>query len=234
MIKSTLKLTHQHLGAVLKSGWLSMLAGTVILEIPVQGFYIYKRTIESELGPGGAAETIRIINTASILLIETFISAYIMFSAAIFADSSYKNTPTNFLEVTKKNLIPLTIESLRALGKTILGFVLFIIPGLYFYVRYSQVPFVVIFSDAYKAGKADALKLSSYLTQGKGVLVTMFLLLTGTFSFYLSVLKDSNPLLDSPLVFGVCFLVNFLVQVYIAIASYFLYHLLMEDKKGSI
>lgn len=231
MIKSALELTHKHLGPILKRGWLTMLIGTLILEIPVQGFHQYKRSMEAALGSGGVEETIRIINTVSILIFEFLVTTYIMFCAAVYAESSYRKCSPNLFETTKKKALPLAVESLRALGKTILGFVLFIIPGIYFYVRYSQVPYVVLFSDAYKSGKADALKLSNYLTQGRGFLVSLFLLVTGTISLYLSVFKDSNPPLESPLVFGVCFLANFLVQVYIAIASYFLYELLMEEKK---
>lgn len=231
MIKTALELTHKHLKVVLKQGWFTLLVGAFILEIPVQGFYIYKRAMEAMIEPGGAAETIRIINTVSILMLETLISAFVMFCASVYAHSSYRQRSADIWEITKSTAIPLTVESLRALGKTILGFVLFIIPGFYFYVRYSQVPFVVLFSDAYKSGKADALKLSNYLTHGKGILVSLFLLVTGTIGLYLSVFKDSNPPLEEPFVFGVCFLINLLVQVYIAVASYFLYELLMEEKK---
>lgn len=234
MIQKILRSTHKYVIPVLKSGWLPILAGAFLLEIPVQGFRMYQKSVEIMIGPTGMGETLRIMNEVFILLFEALISAYIMFCVSVKTDGLFKNKKADLIDVTKETAIPLTVESLRALGKTILGLVLFIIPGLYFYVRYSQVPYVVMFSDAYKSGKADALKLSNFLTVGKGFMVSMFLVGTGIISLYISVFKSSYPPIESPLIFGVCFLVNFLVQVYISVASYFLYDLLMEDKKGSI
>lgn len=58
------------------------------------------------------------------------------------------------------------IESLRTVIRCLIGFLCFVVPGIYLTVRYLFVPFIVMGSGAYKAGKRDALKTSWKLTQG--------------------------------------------------------------------
>ncbi len=235
MIKQLFELTFKHYIPVLKRGGWTLLLGTFILEIPIQAMQEYQRAVEASLlGMGGAVDTARLVNQVTLLLLETLVTAYILFCASIYTHSIYRNKATELLKVTKETAVPLTVESLRALGKTILGLVLFVLPGFYFYIRLSQVPFVVLFTNAYKSGKADALKMSNFLVMGNGVLVTLFLIITSAINLYVSVLKDSHPPMESPAVFGVCFLFNFLVQVFFCVASYFLFELLLISKKDSL
>lgn len=237
MIFQTLALTNKNFFAILKKGWWVLFIGALVLEIPVQYLHQYQRSVEGsmmELGPG-AVDSLRLINQMMILMVEGLITAFILFCGAVYSHAVYKNNAdAQLLEITKSTAVPLTVESLRALGKTILGLVLFIIPGLYFYVRYSQVPFVVMFSNAYKSGKADALKMSNYLVAGNTLKVTVFLIVTGACSLYLSVLKDSHPPSETPLLFGICFFLSFLVQVYFCVASYFLFDRIFESKKNTL
>ncbi len=237
MIREILELTHRYLVPVLKKGWWVLFGGALILELPIQYLHQYQRTIQDTMeavGPG-AADTMRIMNQMFVLVFEGVVTAYILFCTAVYTDTVYKKRASaNLGHITKVTAVPLTIESLRALGKTILGLVLFIVPGLYYYIRYSQVPFVVMFSNAYKTGKADALKMSNYLVAGNAIKVTLFLIVTGAGSLYLSVLKDSNPPTDSPLLFGICFFVSFLVQIYFCVASYFLFERLIASKMDTL
>jgi len=55
----------------------------------------------------------------------------------------------------------LLIENLRAWGSTFLWSLLLILPGLYKWLSYSLVPYVVLFSKKYSEGQADALELST-------------------------------------------------------------------------
>ncbi len=55
----------------------------------------------------------------------------------------------------------LLIENLRAWGSTFLWSLLLILPGLYKWLSYSLVPYVVLFSKKYSEGQVDALEFSN-------------------------------------------------------------------------
>ncbi len=126
---------------------------------------------------------------------------------------------------------PLTVESMRALGKVLLWSFL-IIPGLQWYVRYFLVPLVVLLEPEFKKGKIDALKLSEFLTQGFAWKVAGFILMTmlvSTLRF-----QDIFNIGTNPIAVILLYLAWATVQLYASLMCYFLYQYLYEIKKDSI
>lgn len=70
----------------------------------------------------------------------------------------------------------LLIENLRAWGSTFLWSLLLILPGLYKWLSYSLVPYVVLFSKKYSEGQVDALEFSTVVFK-KCWLKVLFLVL---------------------------------------------------------
>jgi hypothetical protein len=82
----------------------------------------------------------------------------------LFALSSHQ-TKISLGEFYKKYLNQIYIETLRSWGKTLLWSLLFILPGIWKYIEYSLVPFVVTDSPPYDEGKEDALKRSAQIVR---------------------------------------------------------------------
>lgn len=70
----------------------------------------------------------------------------------------------------------MSIEILRSWGKTILWTLLFILPGLWKYVEYTMIPFVVTMSKKYDRGDEDALQSSTRLVRSHLLKVSAILL----------------------------------------------------------
>jgi hypothetical protein len=80
-------------------------------------------------------------------------------------------------QVLKRLVAPLTIETLRALARILLWACLFIVPGMYWYLRYQFVSYVVLFDPSYAQGKVDALIESGRVADGvKRYLLLLFLI----------------------------------------------------------
>lgn len=87
----------------------------------------------------------------------------LLFVMLIFASFMQKPSPGFMIQ---NNFKLVSIEFLRTVLRTLVGFVCFIIPGIYLTVRYIFVPFVVMGSRKYQEGKVDALKESWKLSTG--------------------------------------------------------------------
>lgn len=74
------------------------------------------------------------------------------------------NRYKTFWNFTVQTTWPYFLESLRALAYILVGFVLFILPGIYFSCRYALVPFIVAIDPEYEKGEIDALEESGRLT----------------------------------------------------------------------
>ncbi len=59
----------------------------------------------------------------------------------------------------------LVIETLRSYAKIAIGILLLILPGIYRYLQYSLVGYVVQFNNSYNEGQIDALEASKRLTK---------------------------------------------------------------------
>lgn len=85
----------------------------------------------------------------------------------------------NFADFAKRTFAPTVLEGLRVMWRVLLGFILFIIPGVILTVLYYFVVYIVFFDPAYDKGEVDALKKSIKLT--KPIFFT--LLITYVFEF---------------------------------------------------
>jgi hypothetical protein len=82
------------------------------------------------------------------------------------ATSFYISRPLHQLSVQqflREHFEPGLIETLRAWGKSMLWFFVFIVPGFVFYFLFSLSPYVVAFSRRYSEGLDDALSASRKL-----------------------------------------------------------------------
>jgi len=64
-----------------------------------------------------------------------------------------------------RHLNQLSIEILRSWGKTLLWSMLLILPGVWKYIEYTMIPFVVTLSKPYDRGEEDALAASSQVVK---------------------------------------------------------------------
>ncbi|MNK01119.1 hypothetical protein D3C87_189130 [compost metagenome] len=127
--------------------------------------------------PQGAEKTIYFYGFISIL--SSVIFPVLLTITALFAVSSLSNSigSFSFTGFFKKNLNQVFIEMIRAWGKTLLWSLLLILPGLWKYLEYTFVPFVVTLSKKYDAGELDALKASSQIVRKNAFKILGVLLL---------------------------------------------------------
>jgi hypothetical protein len=58
-----------------------------------------------------------------------------------------------------------SIEILRSWGKTLLWSLLFLVPGIWKYIQYTFIPFIVTLSRSYDLGEKDALRFSAAIVR---------------------------------------------------------------------
>lgn len=140
--------------------------------IPLFGLILFTNTLEQYLSlkvesalqdPSGPQAKIFFLGFLSI--VSSIVFPVLTISIVLFAFNSFRNSIEALHLFFKKNLNLLYIETLRAWGKTLLWSLLFIIPGLWKFIEYSFVPFVVTSSKKYDEGKIDALKKSATIVR---------------------------------------------------------------------
>jgi hypothetical protein len=111
----------------------------------------------------------------------------------------------------------LSIEILRSWGMTLLWSLLFILPGVWKYLEYTMIPFIVTISQKYDRGEEDALETSARMVRHQLLKVSAILLIFHLiFPSILTVLFDEYRLVwHTP----VSALVLTLVDVYLFIFS---------------
>jgi hypothetical protein len=138
-----------------KIGWLLLIL--VLLESLLdQWVTAQMQTLLAD--PQGTPPTIYAFGLFSMLLSLTFPACLVVLVMTTLS-GSWQNLIGNFNHVL--------IESLRAWGRTLNWTLLFIIPGLYKWLKLSLVPLVVLLSNDYQDGKLDALDESENLTKGQ-------------------------------------------------------------------
>lgn len=86
----------------------------------------------------------------------------------------------------------LFIETLRSWGMTIWWFFVLILPGLYKFIAYSYVPYIVFLNPAYDHGQIDALKASEQQFRRRWMATTLvFIVFYFVFPIMLSSFLDS-------------------------------------------
>jgi hypothetical protein len=113
--------------------------------------------------PTGGERQIFLFGFFSILSSLSF--PVLISSLGLFAVSSLSQPELNLGLFFKKHLNQIFIETLRAWGSITRWSLLLILPGLWKYIEYIFVPFVVTLSPSYEAGQVDALKKSVELVR---------------------------------------------------------------------
>lgn len=90
---------------------------------------------------------------------------------------------TSLWHTLKRTAVPLTAEGLKALARILLWSLLFLIPGMVKQIRYSMIPYIVMFHPRYEKGEVNALELSEQIVKG----LTLPLLLISLTELALSV-----------------------------------------------
>lgn len=122
--------------------------------------YLNMKVESALLNPLGASQQVYWFGFMSI--ISSILFPVILMTTALFAMTSLKSS-MGLQDFFGKYINQVFIETLRSWGKTLLWSLLFIIPGIWKYLEYTMVPFVVTGSERYDHGKIDALKSSSYV-----------------------------------------------------------------------
>jgi hypothetical protein len=133
--------------------------------------------------------------------------------------------PGSFIEFTKKHIAALTAESLRAFGVTMLWLCLFIIPGIYKYICYFFVPYVVVADEAYIRGERDALEYSTQLVKGFSLQLLTLIVLFTLADLARGHMRESLPLQQSPVATLIVGLGFFAFVIYTNILLFRIYQL---------
>lgn len=133
-------------------------------------------------------------------LINGFFAPVLMLLITVYALEE-KLQKLSWFTFLRSYLAPTLIETLRAWGKVIWGFIFFLVPGVWLHVKYTFVPFVVLESSEYNLGHQDALSESSKLT---GKRMGQILILLFTFNIFIPLLMtqlfdDYRTLWKTPL-----------------------------------
>lgn len=112
----------------------------------------------------------------------------------------------------KKYLRDIIIESLRAMGRIAVGFLL-IIPGIVRLVRYYMIPYIVQFDSSYEIGKIDALEEANSLVKGHFFKLFGLLFLTQIASLVLQIISIKFNLFTSPLPWILFYMAEVLLQI---------------------
>lgn len=120
-------------------------------------------------------------------------------------------------------LAPLALEGLRALGWILLWSLLFLLPGIYKYVRYSFVNAVVLLDPDYMSGKVDALEESHRLTEAIWIQLLLLILVGGVGVVFLEFQKEKYPAFAAPSLWFIWFTLLSALTVYLNVLLYEIY-----------
>jgi hypothetical protein len=139
--------------------------------------------------------------------------------------------PSSFWKFSKMHTKQLLVESIRALAVTLMWALLLVIPGIFKYLRFSFVSYVVVADPEYNIGNRDALEYSNELIKGFTIQIFLFLAVLFGLSMALDTLREKFPITQFPVqaVFiGACF---FIINLYANVLLFRVYQ--MRVKKLS-
>ncbi len=122
----------------------------------------------------GASSSLYIFGFLS--LVSGTVFPLILATLCLYALSTLENWKSGIGTFFERFFNHICIETLRAWGKTLAWSLLFILPGIWKFLEYSLVPFVVTGSKEYDQGREDALKTSSLIVRRHwGKIIGVFL-----------------------------------------------------------
>ncbi len=103
----------------------------------------------------------QVISFGFLSILSSILFPVLLLSITLFALNGIHASGNSLRIFWAQHLNQLYIETLRAWGKTLLWSLVLVLPGLWKYLEYSMVPFVVTSSSRYGEGRLDALKGSA-------------------------------------------------------------------------
>jgi len=134
----------------------------------------------------------------------------------------------------QKQIGPLAIESMRMLPKGILLTILLVIPGLYYFVRMSFLPYLVQFSSRYSMGEVDVLKYSYKFTQRAQIATVLLAIFTGALQFGLISAMGSFSIWQQPVAFAFIFVLSVPVSIAVEVVWTSLFMALFEGAEDEL
>lgn len=178
--------------------------------------------------PSGIQKSILIYGFLSIFFNIVF--PVLMTTLALFSLFSLKSKAMSLSGFFDKHLNQIFIETLRAWGKTLLWSMVFLLPGIWKYLHYSLVPFVVAGSPLYREGRVDALQASASIVSKHRVKVLgIFILFHLFIPIVLSALFDAYRLIwKTPLA---SLLLSLLDTYLLIISTHLLFNIFTSEVK---
>jgi hypothetical protein len=232
-LSESFRLTHQCFGAVLRRFW-PWLVGLGIISIALDEYTFEMQKLMDQFDSPPMVLLGALLGIS--LLWEVLSGILVIILASIGArDALRSQPPTSIWEISRVTLKPLTIESLRAMGKALLWSFLLIVPGLIKYIRFTFVPYIVLFEQDYRDGKVDALERSEVLVSGHtwalALIIAVYFMAIGI--FYASIQGLQNSFLENPIgtIVAQCFFQ--IMSLYFAIFLFAIYESLNRINRNS-
>ncbi len=233
MLKYLIVQTNRNFFPTIKNSPYFLMFGLIIFEIFFQYMLAGQRAMDA-MGKSGVPvpQIVLVLNILTYILGVLAFSFFLALAITLSARALMAGKTVSWGPALKELSIPLTKESLRALGRVLLWFFVLIIPGVYWYMRYFLVPYVVILEPEYQKGNVDALKLSDFLSQGYGWPIFAYMAISTAASSLR--IQDFFDIVTEPVMVFFMFVAWALIQIYFVLMSYFLYQYLYDIKKPLI
>jgi len=178
---------------LIKSNWLVLFGIVMLVQVQSQFFLYFSQAFKFDQ----AVSLICQLGLSFSSLVESIF--LIMLVPLRIMEMESQSPPRKFMEFFEALIGPLTVEGLRMTAMTLLWSILFVIPGLYFSVRWYFLPFVVMFNPDYAKGEVDCLKRSYDLTKNIFFILVLVILVDagisyGIESFAMSFNESLQPL----------------------------------------
>ncbi len=211
------KKTNKYFWPVLKRSWVWLLGVTICSE----AMYQYFTYIAQNYRPPSGVNVPATLGDLVASLLEFIVLTMLIPQRVMELDRN--DPPQSFIGFAKKYIKPLTAESLRALAMTILWTLVFIVPGIFKYVRYFLVGYVVVADPEYEAGNVDALKESNRLVKGITIELFIFVVILIFLDSWQSTLREHDPFTTAPVVAALATVVFFFLNYYANVFLFMLY-----------
>lgn len=174
-IRRSFKPAFFFLGTLIKSSWYLILPAHILCFCLIE----YFRGMAQAHSHNSTVSILMVLAAVLMTLIRSLV--FLLIVPGRFDDFRQKRKYRSFFFLLKKYTLPLTLEGLRVVGKTILWLLLFIFPGLFQAWRLYLVPLIVVLNPQYDEGKVDALRHSHKLIRGRDFVWVPFLVFLAVF-----------------------------------------------------
>lgn len=156
-----------------------------------------------------------------ILIIGSFLIMVFVFRRLYEKDNGIPHF--SYLGQIRHYFLPMLSENLRATGYMLLWMLLFILPGLYKYVRYSFVSLIVLLDPEYEKGQVDALEESQKQTKSLWLPLLIVFMLFAVIMWWLGSLQEKYSVYSNLPVWLLIFASISFLEVFLNVLLYEIY-----------